>query len=269
MAITREQLGLLMILPAAEGFLAYHALSAANRSQRALSHEQIAEDAPHTTHYTLRTTALSPVTTLLAGHLIFLLAFAVTLAPQVLVYQTLYGHPRPSSTVAGKLEWLSPHFFGTLIDSAHGAFVWSPILSLGLLGLAWLWRRDRLLAALLLLGLLAQTYINGAISTWHLSGSFGFRRLIDSTPIFVLGLAALVAWLRPRIGRATLIAAALLLVGWNAALIANWAVLHTEIRRGLIWPDLWTWQLEAPARALARANDLLFHRCGFLQNGGC
>jgi hypothetical protein len=259
MTITREQLGLLMILPAAEGLVAYYAI-VTNREPRAERRSLLPGS---------RFSVPGSLRRLLAGHTIFLLAFALALAPQILVYQTLYGRPRPSSTVAGKLDWLSPHFLDTLLDPAHGAFLWSPILAIGLLGLAWLWRRDRLLAALLLLGFLAQTYINGAISTWHLSGSFGFRRLIDSTPIVVLGLAALLAWLRPRVGRWPLIAAALLLVGWNAALIANWAVLHKEIRPGLIWPDLWRWQIEAPARILARAGDLLFRRCGFFQNGRC
>jgi hypothetical protein len=276
MTITREQLGLLMILPAVEGLVAYYTLLAdQNRAPLPPSTTQASAEtggpksATHDTQHAIRNTPRRSIAALLAGHTIFLLAFAVALAPQILVYQTLYGQPRPSSTVAGKLDWLSPHFFDTLLDPAHGAFLWSPILVFGLLGLAWLWRRDQLLAALLLLGFLAQTYINGAFSTWHLSGSFGFRRLIDSTPIFVLGLAALVAWLRPRVGRWPLIAAALLLIGWNTALIANWTVLHKEIRPGLVWPDLWRWQIEAPFRILARAGDLLFRRCGFLQNGRC
>jgi hypothetical protein len=259
MTITREQLGLLMLLPAAEGLVAYCTL---------LTHKTL--ESPTQYSYAMHNTPRRSITTLLTGHTIFLLAFAVALAPQILVYQTLYGQPRPSSTVAGKLDWLSPHFLDTLLDPAHGAFLWSPVLPLGLLGLAWLWRHDRLLAALLLIGFLAQTYINGAFSTWHLTGSFGFRRLIDSTPIVVLGLAALVAWLRPRVGRWPLIAAALLLIAWNGALIANWTVLHKEeIRRGLVWPELWRWQIEAPFRILARAGDLLFRRCGFFENGRC
>jgi hypothetical protein len=263
MTMTREQLGLLMILPAAEGLVAYYAI-VTNREPRA-ERGPLLPGSRFSVGYPLG----GSLRRLLAGHTIFLLAFALALAPQILVYQTLYGRPRPSSTVAGKLNWLSPHFSSTLIDPTHGAFLWSPILVIGLLGLAWLWRRDRLLAVLLLLGFLVQTYINGAISTWHLSGSFGFRRLIDSTPIIVLGLAALVTWLRPRVGRWPLIATALLLIGWNAALIANWTALHKEIRPGLVWPDLWRWQLEAPAKALARAGDLLFRRCGFFQNGRC
>src|SRR6185436_6916521 len=121
-----------------------------------------------------------------AGHALFLLALGLTLLPQLLAYQTLNGQPQPASTVAGKLDARSPHFFDTLIDPQHGALLWSPILALGLLGLIWLWRGnlerrkgDGLLAVLLALGFVAQTYINGAISTWHLSGSFGFRRLIE------------------------------------------------------------------------------------------
>jgi hypothetical protein len=262
MTITREQLGLLLILPAAEGLVAYYAiLTGKDRDPQPESGQSLRGS---------RLSGLGSVGQLLAGHTIFLLTFALALIPQILVYQTLYGRPRPSSTVEGKLEWTSPHFFATLLDSQHGAFLWSPILLIGLAGLAWLWRRDRLLAALLLLGFVAQTYINGAISTWHLSGSFGFRRLIDSTPIFVLGLAALIEWLRPRLGRWPLVAAALLLVGWNAGLIANWTVLHPkEIRPGLAWPELWRWQIEAPAKALAKAGDLLLRRCSFFKNGGC
>src|SRR6185436_16835163 len=123
---------------------------------------------------------------------------AISLTPQLAAYQILNGRPLPSPTVSGKLIWCSPHFIDTLIDYnpqpsawcyfddpvaaklqpyAHGAFLWSPILLPALLGLALLARGldararqnaasgypqgARLLAALLLLGFLAQTYING------------------------------------------------------------------------------------------------------------
>jgi hypothetical protein len=276
MTITREQLGLLLIMPAVEGLVAYAAIARTkNKEQRTKNkgagteNRRTAEPQnrkPRTENPEPGNVTRSPLHPFI-GHAVFLLTFAVALIPQLLVYQALYGRPQPSATVAGKLEWSSPHFFDTLIDPAHGAFLWSPILAIGVLGLFLLWRRDRLLAALLLLGFLAQTYINGAISTWHLSGSFGFRRLIDSTPIFVLGLAALLEWLRTHVGRWPLLAAALLLIGWNAGLIANWTVLHKELRPGLVWPDLWRWQIEAPAKALAKAGDLLFRRCGLVKNG--
>ncbi|MFL5801742.1 MAG: hypothetical protein ACJ8CR_08365 [Roseiflexaceae bacterium] len=161
MTITREQLGLLLILPAAEGLVAYYTIAKTKNKEQRTKEPEPQNDGPRTTDH-------GPMT-LLIGHAIFLLTFALALVPQLLAYQALYGRPLPSSTVAGKLEPSSPHFLDTLIDPAHGAFLWSPILAIGALGLFWLWRRDRLLAALLLLGFLAQTYINGAILTLIIS----------------------------------------------------------------------------------------------------
>jgi hypothetical protein len=255
MAITREQLGLMLLLPAVESLLAYgHLLAAAWHTRRAA--------------------ALAPAWHLLRGHAVFLLCLALALTPQLLTYQVLNGRPLPSSTVSGKLEsagGFSPHFFDTLIHPHHGAFLWSPVLLLGLVGLLWLARRDWLLALLLALGFVVQTYINGAFgSTWHLSGAFGFRRLIESTPIFVLGLAALLGWLQGRTGRGPLLLGALFLVYWNAGLVAQWAVVRPEMRAGLIWEDMLYYQfVEVPRQVAGRFSDLLFNRCRIVQNQNC
>ncbi|NTV65303.1 MAG: hypothetical protein HGA65_17470, partial [Oscillochloris sp.] len=175
--------------------------------------------------------------------------------------------------VAGKLNWASPHFFDTLLDPAHGAFLWSPVLAIGLVGLFWLARRDRSLALLLLAGFLAQTYINGAFgTTWHLSGSFGFRRLIECTPIIVLGLAALVGRLQQRFGVWPLILAALCLIYWNVGLIAQWTIVRKAegFRRGLIWDKMLYYQfVEVPGQMIRKLSDLLFHRCRLMTNQNC
>jgi hypothetical protein len=148
--------------------------------------------------------------------------FVLSLTPQLATYWVLNGRPGPSTTVGSKLAfvsigWLpvlvSPHFWDTLIHPAHGALLWSPILILALIGLIWLFRRDGPLALLLFVGFLGQVYINGAFgTTWHLSGSFGFRRLIECTPIFVLGLASVLSWLQMRVGWKPLLAGAVLFV---------------------------------------------------------
>jgi hypothetical protein len=119
---------------------------------------------------------------------------------------------------------------------------------------------------------MAQTYINGAFgSTWHLAGAFGFRRLIECTPIFIVGLALLLDWTARRVDPRWLYVPAALLVAWNAGLALNWTLFndHTHLRAGMTWPDLWRWQLEAPVNTLARAKALLFERCRFFDNGGC
>ncbi|HYF64132.1 MAG TPA: hypothetical protein VD886_15020, partial [Herpetosiphonaceae bacterium] len=187
MTLVREQLGLFLLLPAIEGLAVYW---------RSLG----ARDWP-------------AARALLLRHAMFLIVFALMLAPQLVAYQILYGQPRPSGTVSGKLSLISYHFFEALFDPRRGALLWTPIWALALLGFGLLWRRDRFLALALGAALLAQPYINGAISTWHLSGSFGFRRLIECTPLFVIGLALLIERLRwPRPAVAALILAFVL---WN------------------------------------------------------
>ncbi len=236
MVITREQLGLLLIIPALEALGHYIAL--------------------------LRERAWPTAARIFGRHLAFLATLVLTLTPQLLAYQVLNGRPLPSSTVGSKLIWTSPNFFNTLLDPGRGAFLWAPVLALGLVGLIWLGRKDAYLAGLLLAGFLAQTYINGAFgTTWHLSGAFGFRRLIECTPIFVLGLAALIGWLRPRSGPWPILATAGLLVYWNLGLIAQWTILRTAIRRDLLWGDLLYWQfVEVPRQVIVRAWGMIFVR---------
>ncbi|GAB4213752.1 MAG: glycosyltransferase family 39 protein [Roseiflexaceae bacterium] len=265
MTITREQLGLFLLLPALEALGEYTRL--------------LRGRAP-----------LAAVAGLLGRHALFLLVFVAALTPQLAVYQTLNGVPRPAGEVSQKFTWCSSHWIDTLVDYdpapsalcpipddpsaafppfAHGAFVWSPVLVPALLGLVLLWRRDRTLMLLLALAFVAQTYINGALgTTWHLTGSFGFRRLIECTPIFALGLGLLIERAGVRWGRGWVLLPALLFVLWNAGLLVNATVLHPELRReGLLWPELWRWQLEAPFQLVGKLRALLFDRCQFLENG--
>jgi hypothetical protein len=239
MTLVREQLGLFLLLPAIEGLAIYWRRLAA-RDWPALRG-------------------------LIGRHALFLGVFLLMLTPQLVAYQILYGQPRPSGTVSGKLSLISYHFFDALFDLRRGAFLWTPIWALALLGFGLLWRRDRFLALALGAALLAQPYINGAISTWHLSGSFGFRRLIECTPLFVIGLALLIERLRwPKAVVATLILAFVL---WNGGYIVQAAVSNTQIRyAGLVWDGMLNAQLEAPRRAWTKANQLLFDRCSLLKN---
>lgn len=275
MTMTREQLGLFLLVPAIEALVAYRRVWARAGGWAAAGGQA----------------AIASLAALAGRHALFLAVFLITLTPQLVVYQVLNGSPRPAGEVSGKLNLCSPHLIDTLIDYdprpsawcgvqndlsanfapfAHGAFVWSPVLVPALAGLALLWRRDRLAAAVLGLAFAAQTYINGAFgTTWHLSGAFGFRRLIECTPIFVIGLALVLDWAARRVDRRMLVVPVALLVAWNAGLALNWAIFHPELRKGLIWPELWRWQLEAPVRLAARAGDLLFNRCRFIENSGC
>ncbi len=268
MTMTREQLGLFLLLPVADGLTTY--LQAARVRQGQV------------------------VRALLGRHVVFGVVFLASLTPQFAVYQVLNGAPRPAGEVSGRINWCSPHLIDTLVDYnpapsawchtegdftadfppfSRGAFVWSPVLLIGLGGLGLLARRDMRLAVLLALVFAAQCYINGAYgTTWHLRGAFGFRRLIECTPIFVLGLACLLDWIALRVGWRALWIIAAALIAWNGGLVLNATFFEsqTSFRRiGLTWPDTWRWQWQLPGKVLGRIEEILFRRCEFLKNGSC
>jgi len=251
MTLTREQLGLFLLLPAIEALHHYW------QSVRAFDWLRLRG--------------------LVIAHSSFLFAFALTLSPQFVTYRVLNGRWGPAKTVAQKFDWSSPHFWDTLIDVgsspitghrfAHGAFLWTPTWALGVAGLLLLWRRNRFLAALLLLVFCAQVWINGSFgTTWHLSSAFGFRRLIEATPLFVLGVALLMEHVRlPRRAWSVLIA---LLIVWNIGLIAQWTATYTELRRGLVWDGMLTRQLSVPVDIGTKLGEILFDRCALVENCG-
>lgn len=279
MTLVREQLILFLVVPAIEAL--WHFADHARQISRTESLNGL--------H------AMSKVTTLLAslpilGYVACAAAFVITILPQLLVYQILNGRMRPNTEVSGKFRdtWYSPCFFHTLVDPApclnspggafsHGALLWSPILVLGMVGIVLLWRRDRLLTLALSVALAAQMFVNGSIYTWHQSGAFGFRRFIECSPIFILGLALLIdRWVklsdnkqRNLRSQAAAIVLALVFISWNIGLVFNWTVGHTELRRGLNWSQLVEWQLDVPRQATAKINALLFDRCKLYQNQGC
>jgi hypothetical protein len=268
MTMTREQLGLFVALPFVEAIAVYW-----QRLQRR---------------------EWRMAAGLLSGHILFGIVLMVTLLPQFAVYQVLNGEPRPAGEVSGRINWCSPHLIDTLVDYnpapsvwcntvgdftaafppfSRGALVWSPLLLPGMLGLVLLWRRDRLLMIGLMAALLAQCYINGAYgTTWHLRGAFGFRRLIECTPLFVLGLALVFDWLAKRIDWRILVMLLGLCIVWNAGLVLNATFFEAEtsLRRiGLSWPETWQWQSEVISKLFTQLDAIILRRCQFLQNGSC
>jgi hypothetical protein len=175
--------------------------------------------------------------TAVAGALSWLAAYT----PQLAAYHALNGHFGPTHLVARKMTWWSPHFFQVIVSPAHGFFVWTPLAVLAIAGLCWLAAargRDlpaesRYLAALLLLLVALQVYINGCVESWTVAGSFGQRRFVALTPILAVGLAALDrAWPLRRAARAALAVLMLAGVWWNLGLMAQFG-LHTMDRQRL------------------------------------
>ena len=158
--------------------------------------------------------------------------FVLVYSPQLLAYLSLNGRPGPSTLVARKMTWTSPHAVDVLASPRHGLLIWTPLVLLALAGLLWLWRaaaaadraagtRHRQPAAIcVLLMLLLQIYVTGSVESWTVAGAFGQRRFVGATILLVIGLAALWQSLPrgvPRLAAGVAIAAA---VWWNVGLMA-------------------------------------------------
>jgi hypothetical protein len=121
--------------------------------------------------------------------LAFVIPCGIAVGAQTLVWYSLMG-PGFAATTA-EMNWLGreSHWLDLLFSSRHGLFTWTPIY----LAAPWGWllwrRRDSRLAWLMMLGFAASVFLNGLFIDWWGSNSFGQRRLLGLTPLFVMGIA--------------------------------------------------------------------------------
>src|SRR5262249_4052313 len=118
----------------------------------------------------------------------------IVFIPQLVTYRVVTGRFQPSKVVADKFTMTSPNFLNVLFSPEHGMIPWTPVIAVALLGMFIFWRYDKLFTSALLISLLLQVYLAGSFLTWQSASSFGQRRFINSTVIFVLGAAALISW---------------------------------------------------------------------------
>ncbi len=85
-----------------------------------------------------------------------------------------------------------------MFDPSQGTLFWVPLVALAIAGLAWYWRRDRLIT---IAGLIWVAAIWAVVSMLGYPERFGgptyaSRHLVEATPVYVLGAAGLVQLIR-------------------------------------------------------------------------
>ena len=141
-------------------------------------------------------------------------AFVVFL-PQLISYRVLNGNFLPARNVTDKFTWDGNHILDVLFSNFHGLFTWTPVVLLAVLGLFFLWRHDKFLAAIFLFTFAVEIYLLGSFSTWFGGAAYGGRRFINCTVLFVVGLAAFVNAIQTRVPRPILAGAGIVLIVWN------------------------------------------------------
>ena len=197
-------------------------------------------------------------------------AAIVTYIPQLLTYQALNGVPRPNKDVSDKMNIISPNFWQVMTDPAHALPYWSPIVLLALAGAVLLIRRNPRLGLALIIGFLLTWYINGAIKTWTTAGSFGARRFLNCTPIFVIGLAYAYEALfaagqnRSPLWRIVVPLVSVLAIAWNAGLLIQFVLAGDWMNRQLlVWPKNLLNQFRIPFHLPSILRQLFTDRNSF------
>ncbi|HEY6881348.1 MAG TPA: hypothetical protein VI299_25155, partial [Polyangiales bacterium] len=143
----------------------------------------------------------------LRNALALLLTTAVAFSPLMFIWRAIYGEWTLVPQGSSFMDWSNSRWDATLFSSRSGLFAWHPLLLLALCGLIALacWRSQpakfRLLAALAIVVLFAQGYINGAARDWWGGWAFGGRRFSGCMIYFMVGFATLLEGARRYIAR--------------------------------------------------------------------
>jgi hypothetical protein len=199
---------------------------------------------------------------------LFFLVLFVSLLPTFITRQIIYGSPLATGYPAiSTWNWTSPVLLQVLFSSDHGLFSWTPILLLAIAGLPFLMKRDALLGEGAIVTSVAFYYFIASYPDWAGISSFGNRFFISLTPIFILGLTALLSSFSSWLGtskRAAAIACPVLalLVLWNAGFIFQWGTHMVPARGEISWSAMVHNQVvEVPLR-ITHSLETYFTRRG-------
>ncbi len=148
----------------------------------------------------------------------FSIALIAGFIPQMLVWKELYGSFITIPQGKNFINFSDLPVFEVLFGSSCGLFLWHPLLFIGLIGICFFWKKNKVLTISFLGIFLFQLFLNAAVHDWHAGWSFGHRRFISLLPLFAFG----VAYLIEITGRKGLIIASILilfLTVWNQLFI--------------------------------------------------
>ncbi len=206
------------------------------------------------------------LSSLLLESSLFSAALIVAFLPTLISRWIIYGSPFATGyTEVGVWHFTNPLWGLVLCSSDLGLFSWTPILLLAGVGLLFVARRDRELGSALILAALAFYFLIATYPDWDGISSYGNRFFISLTPIFVLGLTALIAASEAlvrnkRVAWQGAIAVVAMLVLWNLGFIFQWGM-HLIPERGPIsWSEMASNQFRAVPEDLSNSLERYFTR---------
>lgn len=154
----------------------------------------------------------------------FLLGFLMFLSVQVLYWKIISGSfwITPAQFGASNLPSLNPlnpQLIPMLFSRFHGFFSWMPGMMIAGIGVLCFFKKDRWIAAGILITIILHTYYNSSRSEWWNLG-FGVRRFVGPSIYFMIGLASILEYCKPKLLiRIVSLLTVTILVIWNLLFI--------------------------------------------------
>jgi len=210
---------------------------------------------------------LMTIPQLALGSAAFVAAFLLSLLPTFITRLIIYGSIFETGYPAmSKWNWSSPALLQVLFSADHGLLSWTPILFLAIIGLFFLVRKNFLVGTGAVLTFLAYYLFIASYPDWDGLSSFGNRFFISLTPLFILGLTALLSnfsqWLGKSSRAATVSGTAIALLAlWNFGFIFQWGTHMVPARGEISWHEMAHNQVVGVPSHLTRSLQTYFlHR---------
>jgi hypothetical protein len=198
------------------------------------------------------------------ARLLFGSILIITLAPTFVTHWIIYGnpfetgYPRLNSWV-----WGSPKILQVLFSADHGMLTWTPILMAALAGLILFSNRDMAFAGSLMLAFVVYLYCIASYVNWDGLSSFGNRFFVSFTPVFIIGLSALLErvvnlWRKSNEPAAVLTGSIAVFILWNFGLIFQWGTLMIPTRGAIRWRVVMQQQFVVVPTRIANALTAYF-----------
>lgn len=164
----------------------------------------------------------------LVNYFVFGIALVIAFAPQLVVWQTIYGDIWTSPYIRGGegFNFLKPHLVELFVQTKIGILWWTPLFIVCIGGLLAYLRKSRMLAGLSLLLVVSEIYFIASWSGWTQGEAYGVRMLISSIPFMAIGLAYVLQELLQRFTAKKVYAMCLVIVLVNMALIFYFLLMH-------------------------------------------
>ena len=199
--------------------------------------------------------------------------FAVSLLPTFITRHIIYGSAFETGYPGIRTwHWTSPALLKVLFSSDHGMFSWTPILILATIGLLFLSKTNVLLGVGSLSTFLIYYFFIAAYPDWDGLSSYGNRFFVSLTPIFILGLAALLSTFSSWVGKTSRAAflstsVIVLFIVWNMGLIFQWGTHLVPARGPISWRQMLDNQfVVVPSRLEHSLKTYFFHRKDMMQH---